>query len=185
MEANYIFPNTKDKVDAAGLMQQSICYDKNGNWTVPVSWGYVVQIFRGTFLVRDMELPRRTFVDWHHKVDNTAFSFNTGPNSMHKCQIPFVYYISTAKNSSNKNETATEYLRHQTLLPNCEWQIPTPSQIKRVEVYKTPNPYSWDKVIKIFFFFLNEIEGGRGDYCDSPPRGDHRGTPVRECWIES
>ncbi|KAF3972710.1 hypothetical protein CMV_003818 [Castanea mollissima] len=157
MEANYIFPNTKDKVkalkrlrrpmkmDSAGLMQQSICYDKNRNWTVSVSWGYVVQIFQGTFLARDMELPRRTFVDWHHKVDDIAFSFNTRPNSMHKCEIPFVYYISTATKSSNKNEIATEYLPYQTPLSNCEWQMSTPPQIKRVEVYKTPNPYLWDK----------------------------------------
>ncbi|KAM3689586.1 hypothetical protein ACB098_09G059000 [Castanea mollissima] len=157
MEANYMFPNTKDKVkalkrlrrpmkmDSAGLMQQSICYDKNRNWTVSVSWGYVVQIFQGTFLARDMELPRRTFVDWHHKVDDIAFSFNTRPNSMHKCEIPFVYYISTATKSSNKNEIATEYLPYQTPLSNCEWQMSTPPQIKRVEVYKTPNPYLWDK----------------------------------------
>ncbi|KAL0738842.1 hypothetical protein Bca4012_015052 [Brassica carinata] len=46
-----IFPNTTRvsslkkltvpmKLDSAGLLQQSICYDKHKSWTVSVSWGY-------------------------------------------------------------------------------------------------------------------------------------------------
>ncbi|KAF8027652.1 hypothetical protein BT93_E0532 [Corymbia citriodora subsp. variegata] len=35
------------KLDSAGLMQQSICYDKARSWTVSVSWGFAVQVFRG------------------------------------------------------------------------------------------------------------------------------------------
>ncbi|GAB2212000.1 hypothetical protein Droror1_Dr00025342 [Drosera rotundifolia] len=29
------------KIDSAGLMQQSICYDRSRNWTISVSWGLV------------------------------------------------------------------------------------------------------------------------------------------------
>ncbi|KAL0329837.1 UNVERIFIED_CONTAM: hypothetical protein Sradi_4970400 [Sesamum radiatum] len=34
------------QLDSAGLMQQSICYDKTNGWTVSVSWGFAIQIFR-------------------------------------------------------------------------------------------------------------------------------------------
>lgn len=51
-------------LDSAGLMQQSICYDKRRKWTVSVSWGYAVQIFRGVFSAREMEMPSRTFLNW-------------------------------------------------------------------------------------------------------------------------
>ena len=29
------------KLDTAGLMQQSICYDSTNRWTVSVAWGFV------------------------------------------------------------------------------------------------------------------------------------------------
>ncbi|PRQ17612.1 hypothetical protein RchiOBHm_Chr7g0196881 [Rosa chinensis] len=49
------------KLDSAGIMQQSICYDKSKSWTISVSWGFAVQIFRGVFSPREMEMPSRTF----------------------------------------------------------------------------------------------------------------------------
>jgi hypothetical protein len=77
------------KLDSAALMQQSICYDQTRNWTVSVSWGYVVQIFRGIFLAREMELPMRTFSNWYPKADYTTHSFNTRGVNMDPCQQPF------------------------------------------------------------------------------------------------
>ncbi|KAI9075162.1 hypothetical protein K1719_042893 [Acacia pycnantha] len=77
------------KLDSAGLMQQSICYDKARSWTISVSWGFAVQIFRGVFSPREMEMPSRTFLNW--------------------------------------------------------WKMVDPSNFDKVEVYKKPDPYLWNR----------------------------------------
>ncbi|KAM7261166.1 hypothetical protein ACFE04_026641 [Oxalis oulophora] len=109
------------KLDSAALMQQSICYDKANSWTLSVSWGYVVQIVGGIVSARQMEMPARTFLDWDMKVDEKEFTFNT-------------------------KSTISEYLlQHPIPEPGCQWKMPNPSWIDRIQVYKTPDPYLWDK----------------------------------------
>ncbi|KAL3536779.1 hypothetical protein ACH5RR_000145 [Cinchona calisaya] len=60
------------KLDSYGLVQQSICYDNNRNWTISVSLGYAVQIISG-----EMELPSTSFVNLYKRVDETAFTLNS------------------------------------------------------------------------------------------------------------
>ncbi|KAL2330255.1 hypothetical protein Fmac_017836 [Flemingia macrophylla] len=131
------------KVDSYGLMQQSICYDKAHHWTISVSWGYAVQIFRGVFLARDMEMPARTFLNWYRRADYTGFPFNTRPFKRHVCQKPFVFYLSAY--DGVVNETLTEYIRVQPN-PDCRWKMPDPTQVQIVKVIKKPDPHLWDKV---------------------------------------
>ncbi|OMO78811.1 hypothetical protein CCACVL1_14090 [Corchorus capsularis] len=133
-------------LDSAAVMQQSVCYDKTRSWTVSVSWGYVVQIYRGIFSVREMEMPARTFLNWYKRADYTGFSFNTRPVSRHSCQKPFSYYLSNALYNDGKNQTASEYVQHKvSSSSDCKWKMPDPSRIERVEVYKRPDPNLWDK----------------------------------------
>ncbi|CAK8560793.1 unnamed protein product [Lathyrus sativus] len=131
-------------LDPAGLIQQSICYDKSRNWTISVSWGYAVQIFRGIFSAREMEMPARTFLNWYKRADYTAYPFNSRPVSRNVCQKPFIYYLSNAIQDEDTNETASRYVRVQTN-PNCKWKMEDPTQIKVVMVYKKTNPHLWDK----------------------------------------
>ncbi|XVF22503.1 hypothetical protein REPUB_Repub12eG0178100 [Reevesia pubescens] len=132
-------------LDSAAIMQQSICYDKTRSWTISVSWGYTVQIYRGIFSVREMEMPARTFLNWYKRADYTGFSFNTRPVTRHACQKPFVYYLSNALHNKKTNQTASEYVQHRISNPECKWKMADPSRIERVEVYKKPDPNSWDK----------------------------------------
>ncbi|CAJ2676534.1 transferring glycosyl group transferase [Trifolium pratense] len=133
------------KLDSAGLMQQSICYDKSNRWTVSVSWGFVVQIFRGVFSPREMEMPSRTFLNWYRRADYTAYAFNTRPVSRNPCQKPFVFYFSKAKSNDTTQQTLTEYERHRVPHPECRWRMANPSSIDKVEVYKKPDPHLWDR----------------------------------------
>ncbi|KAK8474236.1 hypothetical protein V6N12_001323 [Hibiscus sabdariffa] len=132
-------------LDSAALMQQSVCYDKTRSWTVSVSWGYTVQIYRGIFSVREMEMPARTFLNWYKRADYTGFSFNTRPVTRHVCQKPFVYYLSKASRNKKTNQTTCEHVRHRVPNPDCMWKMPDPSRIDRVEVYRKPDPNLWDK----------------------------------------
>ncbi|XP_027351377.1 uncharacterized protein LOC113862491 [Abrus precatorius] len=132
------------KLDPYGLMQQSICYDKKRVWTISVSWGYSVQLIRGIFLPRDMEVPPRTFLNWYRRPDFIGYPFNTRPFNRNYCQKPFVFYLSNATYDGVANETLSEYIRvHPN--PECKWKMADPNQIRVVKVHKKPNPHLWDK----------------------------------------
>ncbi|KAK7308965.1 hypothetical protein RJT34_05336 [Clitoria ternatea] len=132
-------------LDSAALIQQSICYEKKKKWTISVSWGFAVQIFRGIFSPREMEMPSRTFLNWYRRADYTAYAFNTRPVSRNPCQKPFVFYFSKAKFNSTKLQTVTEYERHRVPHPECRWKMADPSALDKVEVYKKTDPHLWDR----------------------------------------
>ncbi|XP_060206965.1 uncharacterized protein LOC132634866 [Lycium barbarum] len=133
------------KLDSAGLMQQSICYDKANSWTVSVSWGFAVQIFRGVLSPREIEMPSRTFLNWYKRADYTAYAFNTRPVARNPCQKPFVFYLSSAKMSPYSNQTVSQYTRHRVPHPACKWKVADPAQVDRVQVFKKPDPHLWDR----------------------------------------
>ncbi|XP_043717353.1 uncharacterized protein LOC122665303 isoform X2 [Telopea speciosissima] len=133
------------KLDSAGLMQQSICYDKKKTWTVSVSWGFAVQISRGKFSAREMEMPSRTFLNWYRRADYTAYAFNTKPVSRNPCQKPFVFYLSKAMFDVDSQQTVTEYVPHHVPHPACKWKIPDPSDVDTIQVYKRPDQHLWEK----------------------------------------
>ncbi|TKY70966.1 transferring glycosyl group transferase [Spatholobus suberectus] len=133
------------KLDSAALFQQSICYDKKRKWTISVSWGFAVQIFRGIFSPREMEMPSRTFLNWYRRADYTAYAFNTRPVSRNPCQKPFVFYFSKAKLNSTLRQTVTEYERYRVPHPECRWKMADPSALDKVMVHKKPDPHLWDR----------------------------------------
>ncbi|XAR55083.1 Glycoprotein-N-acetylgalactosamine 3-beta-galactosyltransferase [Bertholletia excelsa] len=133
------------ELDSAGLMQQSICYDKEKKWTVSVSWGFAVQIFRGVLSPREIEMPSRTFLNWYRRADYTAYAFNTRPVSRNVCQKPFVFYLSGARLESSENQTISNYVRHRMPHPPCRWKMPDPADLDRIAVRKKPDPHLWDR----------------------------------------
>lgn len=136
------------KLDSAGLMQQSICYDKPNGWTVSVSWGFAVQIFRGVLSPREIEMPARTFLNWYRRADYTAYAFNTRPVMRNPCQKAFVFYMTKARMEPSINQTVSEYARHHVPHPICRWRMADPDRVERVKVYKKPDPHLWDRVSK-------------------------------------
>ncbi|CAB80788.1 AT4g00300 [Arabidopsis thaliana] len=155
------------KLDSASLVQQSVCYDKSHQWTMSISWGYTVQITRTYMPARMMEVPTRTFNDWHLRSDFTNLAFNTRPVTWTDCQRPRVFYFSHAFSNSSSSDTTTisQYLRHDEWYPKCEWGIADPSEINQIFVYKKPTPDRWSKVVIRFvpskdsnFAFVNAIE---------------------------
>ncbi|CAN6921776.1 unnamed protein product [Brassica oleracea] len=133
------------KLDSAGLLQQSICYDKHKSWSISVSWGYAVQIFRGIFSPREMEMPSRTFLNWYKRADYTAYAFNTRPVSRNPCQKPFVFYMSSTRFDKQLNTTVSEYTRHRVPHPSCRWKMTNPAEINTIVVYKKPDPHLWER----------------------------------------
>ncbi|XP_060218543.1 uncharacterized protein LOC132645540 [Lycium barbarum] len=135
--------NKPIKLDSAGLMQQSICYDRPRRWTISVSWGYLVQINRGILPAREIERPITTFNDWYGTGDEYSFTFNIRPYHNNGCQRPFFYLLSNAY--ATTNHTTSVYVYDGAPGRKCKWSIADPSEIRRVEVYKKPDPNLWDK----------------------------------------
>lgn len=134
------------KLDSAGLIQQSICYEKNKTWTISVSWGFAVQIFRGVLSPREIEMPSRTFLNWYKRADYMGYPFNTRPVARNPCQKPFVFYFSSARLDST-NRTVSVYYRHQDPHPDCKWRkMVSPANIDKIVVYKRPDPQLWNRV---------------------------------------
>ncbi|XP_072955498.1 uncharacterized protein [Typha angustifolia] len=136
------------RLDAAGVMQQSICYDVERRWTVSVSWGFAVIVVRGVMSPREMEMPARTFLNWHKRADYTAYAFNTRPVARNPCQKPYVYYLSRARVDAGRRTTVTQYDRHRDegKRPSCRWKIADPAALlDRVVVFKKPDPGLWNR----------------------------------------
>ncbi|EPS71450.1 hypothetical protein M569_03309, partial [Genlisea aurea] len=132
------------RLDSAGVMQQSICYDRSNQWSVSVSWGFAVQIFRGILTPRDLETTSRTFLNWYRRADYTAYAFNTRPVARNPCQKPFIFYLSNA--DAEGNRTVSEYAKHGVdRPPPCRWRMADPGRVERVRVYKDADPRLWDR----------------------------------------
>ncbi|THU66554.1 hypothetical protein C4D60_Mb05t15370 [Musa balbisiana] len=134
------------RLDPAGVMQQSICYETQRPWTVSVAWGFAVLVARGVTSPREMEMPARTFLNWYRRADYTAYAFNTRPVARHPCQRPFVYYLSATRYDAARRTTITMYERHRDSRPTCRWRMPDPGAlVDRILVYKKPDPGLWDR----------------------------------------
>ncbi|PKA60424.1 hypothetical protein AXF42_Ash008484 [Apostasia shenzhenica] len=141
------------RLDSAGIMQQSICYDAGRYWTVSISWGFVVQVVRGIMSPREMETPARTFLNWYRRADYTAYAFNTRPVARNPCQKPFLFYLSSSSYDNSRRTTVTRYrLHNDSRSPACRWKIANPSTlIEEIIVYKKPDLSLWDRVSFLCF----------------------------------
>lgn len=134
------------KLDSAALMQQSICYNNEKTMTISVSWGYAVQIQRGIFLPREMEMPLRTFINWYRRADYKEFAFNTRPLNRNPCKNPLIYYMEKAMFDNSTKKTKSEYGLHNVSQRLCKWGKNEKIDVKKVVIYKRPDPFLWAKV---------------------------------------
>lgn len=133
--------------DPTYFLQQSICYDHERRWSVSVSWGFAVQIYRGLFTPRELELPSRTFYNWHKKADHTGFSFNTRAFSRQPCQKPFVFYMHNISSTNESGQPLIEshYIKEDKSPPECMWKIASPESLDNVKVVKQRDDTMWNK----------------------------------------
>eukprot|EP01018_Ginkgo_biloba_P029808 Gb_12418 [translate_table: standard] len=131
------------KLDPAGIMQQSICYDGEREWSFSVSWGYAVQIFRSIFSPRELEMPSRTFLNWYRRADFTAYAFNTRPVTRHPCQKPFIFYMKDVRYDRVSGKIISNHLRQRVKSPECRWRMPSPETIDSIRVVKKPDTLLW------------------------------------------
>ncbi|KAK7270897.1 hypothetical protein RJT34_26401 [Clitoria ternatea] len=133
------------KKDSGSIMQQSVCYDNKRQWSISISWGYVVQVLRGVLSPRELEMPTRTFLNWYKKADYTAYAFNTRPVTKNPCQKAFLFYMNRTRYDPIKKQIIGTYSRYKSKPPFCTWQMDSPEEINSIIVSKRPDPLRWQR----------------------------------------
>ncbi|XP_019159699.1 PREDICTED: uncharacterized protein LOC109156312 [Ipomoea nil] len=85
------------KADQSRLLQQSICYDRQKNWSFSVSWGYSVHLYEAILPQSLLRNPLQTFTPWS-KSASPFFVFNTRIPSNNPCEAPHVFFFDSVEN---------------------------------------------------------------------------------------
>uniref|UniRef100_A0A0D6QUQ1 Uncharacterized protein n=1 Tax=Araucaria cunninghamii TaxID=56994 RepID=A0A0D6QUQ1_ARACU len=135
------------RFDPAAILQQSVCYDRRKKWSVSVSWGYAVQIFRGMVSPRELEKPMRTFNNWQHIDDFLSYPFNTRPIPPQPCHRPFVFELNKISYADPSSSTViSEYTWPRTNnFPTCSGKIVSPQRGDIIRVSKRRDDNLWLK----------------------------------------
>ncbi|CAA0805811.1 Protein of unknown function (DUF604 [Striga hermonthica] len=126
-----IFPNmnrfqstrhlmTAADADQSRLLQQTICYHRQLNWSFSVSWGYSAQIYETLFPRSYLQLPIETFHPWAKGNPKPPFyMFNTRPRANDSCLTPHWFFLDSVYKNVRGDEIVTSYVRawHRGLPP--------------------------------------------------------------------
>ncbi|GFY94313.1 fringe-like protein [Actinidia rufa] len=106
------------KGDQSRLLQQSICYHRQRNWSFLISWGYSAHIYERIYPRSMLKRPLETFKPWIEKSKMAKFLFNT----RWPCETPNVFFFESIKRASG-NQVFTTYGRSSPpLYPDCPWK---------------------------------------------------------------
>lgn len=130
------------RVDPAGTMQQSICYDHNRNWSISVSWGYTARIYPSLLTAKDLTTPVSTFRTWRTWASG-PFTFNTRPMKNDPSEKPVIYFLDRV-GKVTKGETITEYKRFGARTGNVDNLSALPVTRMAVFAMKMDSTY-WNK----------------------------------------
>ncbi|CAH1434572.1 unnamed protein product [Lactuca virosa] len=107
-------------IDQPRLVQQTVCYDRQLNWTFSCSWGYSVHIYENIITRSVLKAPLQTFKPWILESTPPLFIFDTRPLSNDPCATPHVFLFESIK-IINETEVITNYVRVASRgLPACE-----------------------------------------------------------------
>ncbi|XP_073135970.1 uncharacterized protein [Henckelia pumila] len=112
-----IFPN-KDRfestrhlmkaadTDQSRLVQQTICYDRNKEWSFSVAWGYSAQIYERIMPRSYIQNPLETFRPWHGDPrPPPLYMFNTRLPSNDPCETPHAFFMQDVNKSPSGTRT--------------------------------------------------------------------------------
>ncbi|XP_059663833.1 uncharacterized protein LOC132309556 [Cornus florida] len=108
------------KADASRLLQQSVCYHKQRNWTLSISWGYTAQIYEKIFPPSILHRPLATFGPLRMDA-RPPYMFSTRFLDIHNgsCEAPHLFFFDSVQ-KIRRNHIVTRYTRKwPRRLPAC------------------------------------------------------------------
>ncbi|KAL1554068.1 hypothetical protein AAHA92_14664 [Salvia divinorum] len=79
--------------DQSRILQQTICYHKQSNWSLSISWGYSAHIYEEIMPRSYLQKPRETFKPWSPRTSRPLYMFNTRLPSNDSCHDPHVFFF--------------------------------------------------------------------------------------------
>ncbi|KAI3461125.1 hypothetical protein Pfo_017788 [Paulownia fortunei] len=97
--------------DQSRMLQQTICYHRQSNWSFSISWGYSAHIYESIIPRSVLQYPIETFKTWMKSPRPPHYMFNTRRPSSDPCEAPHVFYFETIENKPTSNEIAASFSR--------------------------------------------------------------------------
>ncbi|XP_073053885.1 uncharacterized protein [Primulina eburnea] len=92
--------------DQSRLVQQTICYDRNKEWSFSISWGYSAQIYERIMTRSYIQNPIETFKPWHGDPrPPPLYMFNTRLPSNDPCEAPHGFFLQEVNKSTSGTRT--------------------------------------------------------------------------------
>ncbi|KAJ8770932.1 hypothetical protein K2173_022104 [Erythroxylum novogranatense] len=107
------------KFDQSRMLQQTICYQRETNWSFSVSWGYSTHIYESIIPRSILRKPLETFRPWDRISRPPHFMFNTRWPTNNSCETPHVFFFKSVEYTPD-NQVLTTYVRSSPRnLPPC------------------------------------------------------------------
>ncbi|KAJ8770915.1 hypothetical protein K2173_022087 [Erythroxylum novogranatense] len=107
------------KFDQSRMLQQTICYQRETNWSFSVSWGYSTHIYESIIPRSILRKPLETFRPWDRISRPPHFMFNTRRLTNNSCETPHVFFFNSVEYTPD-NQVLTTYVRSSPRnLPHC------------------------------------------------------------------
>nr|GMD71466.1 uncharacterized protein LOC109154389 [Ipomoea batatas] len=123
--------------DQTRMLQQNICYRRQSNWSVSVSWGYSVHIYEKIHRRSYLQLPIETFKPWGvEPLHLPIYMFNTRLPSKDPCEVPHVFFLKTVKRTEDDGIVMTYLRSSERGLSACSFSgNHSAGYVSRIEVY--------------------------------------------------
>ncbi|KAL0419554.1 UNVERIFIED_CONTAM: hypothetical protein Sradi_1368900 [Sesamum radiatum] len=86
--------------DQSRMLQQTICYHRQSNWSFSISWGYSAHIYERIMARAHLQKPIETFKPWSNITRPPHYMFNTRLPSNDSCEAPHVFFFQRVEKSS-------------------------------------------------------------------------------------
>lgn len=123
--------------DQSRLLQQTICYNRQHNWSISISWGYSVHIYEKIMPRSWLQLPIETFQPWLANPDPPFYMFNTRLPSNDRCESPHVFFFDSIDKISENLILTTYYLSSSRELPPCVDSSHSADYVSHIHVYSS------------------------------------------------
>lgn len=142
------------KIDQPRLLQQSICYLKQNNWTFSISWGYSSQIYEQIITPSILQRPLQTFSHRAWRGPKVPFMFNTRGVSTDPCEAPHVFFLDSVERVDSDQVVVTSYIRKSPrLLPLCSSGNHSADSISKIHVLSPMNKFEVvSQIINIHYY---------------------------------
>ena len=98
------------KIDQSRLLQQTICYHRQSNWSLSISWGYSAYIYENIIPRSILRRPLETFRPWMRNSRPPLYMFNTRWPSNNPCEAPHLLFFDSIEHIEG-DQIVTSYVR--------------------------------------------------------------------------